>query len=119
MSSGHQEHSEHVVPVSVYVGVFLALLALTALTTGVAYIDLGAFNTVVALVIAFIKMLLVVLFFMHIRWATGLTRILVLCGFFWLAIMVTFTLGDELTRSWQINPIGWGGMIVPLLRHLF
>jgi cytochrome c oxidase subunit IV len=119
MSSAHEGHAEHVVPVSVYVGVFLALLALTALTTGVAYIDLGAFNTVAALIIAFVKMLLVVLFFMHVRWATGLTRILVLCGFFWLAIMVTFTLADELTRSWQINPVGWGGMIVPLVRHLF
>src|SRR5271170_5202235 len=128
MSSGHSEqhgeaHAEHVVPVSVYIGVFLALLVLTAVTTGVAYIDLGAFNTVVALVIAFIKMLLVVLFFMHVRWATGLTRILVLCGFFWLAIMITFTLGDELTRGWQINPQGWTGtttqMIVPLARRLF
>jgi cytochrome c oxidase subunit IV len=125
MSSGHSEqHTEHhVVPVSVYLVVFLALMVLTATTTGVAYIDLGAFNTVVALVIAFIKMLLVVLFFMHVRWATGLTRILVLCGFFWLAIMITFTLGDELTRGWQINPQGWTGtttqMIVPLARRLF
>jgi len=121
--SEHAEHSEHVVPVTVYIGVFLALLALTALTTGVAYIDLGAFNTVVALVIAFIKMSLVVLFFMHLRWATGLTRILVLCGFFWLAIMITFTLGDELTRKWQINPAPWISTpvqaIVPLARHLF
>jgi len=106
-----------------YVGVFLALMCLTALTTGVAYIDLGAFNTVVALVIAFIKMSLVVLFFMHLRWATGLTRILVICGFFWLAIMITFTLGDELTRHWEINSGSWGGTIVqlaaPLVRHLF
>ncbi len=132
MTSGHAEehsdqhsgqHAGHVVPVSVYIGVFLALLVLTAVTTGVAYIDLGAFNTVVALVIAFIKMLLVVLFFMHVRWATGLTRILVLCGFFWLAIMITFTLSDELTRKWQINPEPWTGtttqMIVPLARHPF
>jgi cytochrome c oxidase subunit 4 len=132
MSSGHPEehsdqhsgqHAEHVVPVSVYIGVFLALLVLTAVTTGVAYIDLGAFNTVVALIIAFIKMSLVVLFFMHVRWATGLLRIMVLAGFFWLAIMISFTLSDELTRSWQINPQGWTGtttqMIVPLARRLF
>jgi cytochrome c oxidase subunit 4 len=130
MSSAHSErspehgekHEEHIVPVSLYIMVFLALLALTALTTGVAYIDLGAFNTVVALIIAFIKMLLVVLFFMHVRWATGLTRILVLCGFFWLAIMITFTLSDELTRSWEINAGSWGGTIVqmagPLLQHI-
>jgi cytochrome c oxidase subunit 4 len=122
MSSGHSEHgeqhTEHVVPVSIYVGVFLALLVLTGVTTGVAYIDLGAFNTVVALIIAFFKMMLVVLFFMHVRWATGLTRILVLCGFFWLAIMITFTLSDELTRSWEINPASWGGTIIQLSGHI-
>src|ERR1700733_1282346 len=132
MSSRHAEehsdqhsgqHAGHVVPVSVYIGVFLALLVLTAVTTGVAYVNLGALNTVVALIIAFIKMSLVVLFFMHVRWATGLLRIMVLCGFFWLAIMITFTLSDELTRKWQINPAPWTTTpvqaIVPLARHLF
>jgi len=54
--------AEHIVPVKTYVVVFLALLALTGLTTGVAYIDLGAFNAVAALAIAVIKMLLVILF---------------------------------------------------------
>ena len=118
MSDHSSEH--HIVPVSLYVGVFLALMVLTAVTTGVAYIDLGAFNTVVALIIAVIKMLLVVLFFMHIRWAKGLSRIAVIAGFFWLGIMVTFTLADELTRRWEINPVSWlGGMIVPLAHRLF
>jgi cytochrome c oxidase subunit IV len=113
-------HSGHVVPVTLYVGVFLALMVLTGLTTGIAYIDLGAFNTVVALIIAAIKMLLVVLFFMHIKWAKGLTRIAVIAGFFWLGIMVTFTLADELTRRWEINPVTWlGSMLLPLARHLF
>jgi cytochrome c oxidase subunit IV len=113
-------HSGHVVPVTLYVGVFLALMVLTALTTGIAYIDLGAFNTVVALVIAVIKMLLVVLFFMHIKWAKGLTRIAVIAGFFWLGIMITFTLADELTRRWEINPVTWlGSFILPLAHRLF
>ena len=128
MSSGHSEqhgesHGEHVVPVSVYIGVFLALMVLTAVTTVVAYIDLGAFNTVVALLIAFCKMTLVVLFFMHLRWATDLTRILVICGFFWLAIMITFTLSDELTRKWEISNPSWTATrvetIVPLVRSPF
>lgn len=116
----HSEHSsgaEHVVPVSTYVGVFLALIAFTALTTGVAYIDLGRWNTVVALIIAVIKMLLVVLFFMHVKYAAGLTRIAILAGFFWLAIMITLTLSDELTRGWEIVAHGWSAMI-PLLLHL-
>lgn len=116
------EHSEqgghgHVVPIGVYVGVFLALMALTLLTTGVAYIDLGAFNTVAALTIAVVKMLLVVLFFMHVKYSTGLTRIVIICGFFWLGIMITLSLSDELTRGWELNPAGWGG-VIPFLLHL-
>jgi cytochrome c oxidase subunit IV len=117
------EHPEqgghgHVVPVGVYIAVFLALMCLTALTTGVAYIDLGEWNTVAALTIAVAKMLLVVLFFMHVKYATGLTRIVIICGFFWLGIMITLSLSDELTRGWEINPAGWTGLI-PFLHHLF
>src|SRR5579863_4428356 len=116
--SGHSSSSEHVVPVSTYVGVFLALISLTALTTGVAYIDLGRWNTVAALAIAVVKMLLVVLFFMHVKYAAGLTRIAILAGFFWLLIMITLTLSDELTRGWEIVSHGWG-VIVPLAVRFF
>lgn len=118
--SEHSEHgsnAEHVVPISTYVGVFLALIALTALTTGVAYIDLGRWNTVAALTIAVIKMLLVVLFFMHVKYSAGLTRIAILAGFFWLLIMITLTLSDELTRGWEIASHGWG-MIIPVMLRL-
>jgi len=116
--SEHSGHTGHVVPVSTYVLVFFALMAGTALTTGVAYIDLGRWNTVVALTIAVTKMMLVVLFFMHVKYATGLTRVVIICGFFWLGIMITLSCADELTRVWEINPAGWGG-IIPLLPHLF
>ena len=106
--------SEHVVPLRTYIGVFLALMALTALTTGVAYIDLGALNTVAALTIAVVKMLLVVLYFMHARYATGLTRVVIIAGFFWLGILITFALSDELTRNWEIVPQAWGAIIASL-----
>jgi cytochrome c oxidase subunit IV len=118
------EHSQndgavgHVVPLSTYLLVFLALMAGTALTTGVAYIDLGPWNTPVALTIAVIKMTLVVLFFMHVKYATGLTRIVILAGFFWLAIMVTLSCSDELTRGWEIVPQGWNAL-APHLGRLF
>jgi len=118
------EHTEqggnagHVVPVSTYVLVFFALMAGTALTTGVAYIDLGRWNTVVALAIAVTKMMLVVLFFMHAKYATGLTRIVILAGFFWLGIMITLSCSDELTRTWEIVPKGWN-MIVPFVSRHF
>jgi len=114
-------HSEHVVPISTYLGVFFALMIGTALTTWIAYIDLGPFNTVVALVIAFIKMTLVVLFFMHVKYATGLTRVVILGGFFWLAIMITLTGADEFTRHWEIVSQGWASaqsILLPVSRLL-
>jgi cytochrome c oxidase subunit IV len=120
MSDGqeHDSSGHHVVPMSTYIGVFLALLVGTALTTGVAYIDLGEFNTVVALLIAFIKMSLVILFFMHVKYQPGLTRIAIICAFFWLGIMMTLTLSDELTRKWEFNAQPWNTIIVPHLPHL-
>jgi cytochrome c oxidase subunit IV len=122
--SDHNQHasSGHVVPISTYLAVFIALMVGTALTTWIAYIDLGKWNTVVALVIAFCKMILVVLFFMHVKYATGLTRVVIIAGFFWLAIMITLSCSDELTRTWEIVPQGWlgnGSMILPLLSRLF
>src|SRR6202046_773585 len=110
--------SEHIVPVKLYLGIFVALLCLTALTTGVAYIDLGAFNTVAALAIAVVKMLLVVLFFMHVKYSGRLIQVFILAGVLFLAILVTFTLADEMTRHWSPTPSGWG-MLVPLLSHFF
>jgi cytochrome c oxidase subunit IV len=91
--------------VGTYVFVFAVLLLLAALTTGIAYINLGPFNTVVALAIAAVKMFLVGLFFMHLWYIRGLPRIVVLAGFFWLALMVSFTLADVFSRSW-IKPPG-------------
>src|SRR5271154_1645597 len=118
--SDHSEHatSGHVVPISTYVIVFVLLLIGTVVTTLVAKVDLGRWNTVVALTIAVIKMILVVLFFMHVKYATGLTRVVILAGFFWLGIMITLSCYDELTRTWEIVPQGWN-MIVPAISRLF
>jgi cytochrome c oxidase subunit IV len=124
---GHDDNSknsrlfdptEHVVPISTYIAVFVALMVGTALTTIVADIDLGKWNTVVALFIAVCKMLLVVLFFMHVKYNRSLSRIVIIAAFFWLAIMITLASSDELTRGWEINPAGWGA-ILPYLRSLF
>jgi cytochrome c oxidase subunit 4 len=99
--------SGHVVPVKTYVLIFLALIALTALTTGAAFVDLGRLNTVVALAIAVCKMLLVILFFMHVRYSSNLTKIIVVAGFFWLLILIALTLSDFQTRDWTPTPSGW------------
>jgi len=92
--------SEHVVPRKVYFAVFVALLVLTAITTAVAFVDLGPWNTVVALGIAFLKATLVALFFMHVKYSPRLTQIVVAGGIFWLAILIVLTLSDFVTRGW-------------------
>ena len=99
--------SQPIVPQKTYLMVFLALAGLTILTTGVAFIDLGAFNTVVALAIAFCKMLLVILFFMHLRHSGGLVRLALLAGFFWLALLIGLTMSDYRSRAWTPPPDAW------------
>ena len=90
----------HVAPKSLYYTIFLALMVGTALTVAVAFVDLGAMNNVVMLTIACAKALLVILFFMHVRWGTRLTWLVVASGFFWLLILFTITMGAFLTRGW-------------------
>ena len=105
--------SHQIVPLKTYVTVFVSLIGLTLLTTGVAFIDLGPFNTVVALVIAFCKMLLVIFFFMHLRQSGGLVRIVLLAGFFWLALLIGLTTADYRTRSWTPAPDAWSTTAPP------
>ena len=83
----------------VYYLVFLALVIGTVLTWRVAFIDLGPLNPVIALTIACTKATLVILFFMHIRYSSTLTKITVVAGFFWLLILITLSLTDYLTRG--------------------
>jgi cytochrome c oxidase subunit 4 len=105
--------SQQIVPVKTYSAVFAGLIGLTLLTTGVAFLDLGAFNTVVALVIAFCKMLLVIFFFMHLRHSGGLVRVVLLAGFFWLALLISLTMSDYHTRSWTPAPNAWSTTAPP------
>lgn len=101
----------HVVPARTYVLVFSALILLTALTTGVAFIDLGPWNTVAALVIAVGKASLVAIFFMHLRWSKPLVRMVMLASLLWLALLISLTLSDEFTRGWIPAPTGWQSSI--------
>jgi cytochrome c oxidase subunit IV len=105
--------AEHVVPKRVYILVFVALIVLTVLTTAMAYLDLGPFNTVVALAIAVCKASLVVLFFMHMKYSTGMTRIVLAAAVGWLAILLALTLGDFNTRHWLPTPQGWESSAAP------
>lgn len=91
------EHG-HVLPLRVYFGVFLALLAGTALTSWVATIDLGHLNDAVALSIAGTKAALVILFFMHVRYSTKLVWVFSIAGFVWLVLFFVLILADYETR---------------------
>jgi cytochrome c oxidase subunit 4 len=91
--------SEHITPLRVYFLIFGALLVFTGLTVFVAFRDLGPLNDFIALLIAGVKASLVVLWFMHVRHSTRLSKIVVVAGFFWLAILIALTLSDYLTRG--------------------
>ena len=93
--------SGHVAPKSLYYTIFAALMVGTIITVAVAFVDLGALNNVVMLSIAIAKATLVVLYFMHVRWSTRLTWVVVVSGFFWLLIMFSFTMMDYLSRGWM------------------
>jgi cytochrome c oxidase subunit 4 len=103
-SNEHSEHAVHIVPIPVYLGVFIALVIGTLVTWQVSLIDLGRLNAIVALTIAVCKATLVVLFFMHVKYSTKLTKLVVICGVFWLLILLTVTEADLLTRTWMGVP---------------
>ena len=96
--------SGHVSPKSMYYGIFGALMVLTAVTVGVAFINLGPFNFPVAISIAIIKASLVILFFMHVKYSSRLTKLIVATGLFFLGILFTLTLTDYLSRGWLTGP---------------
>ena len=99
------EHAPHVhvTPIAVYLLVFLALAVGTILTVAASRFDLGMWNTPIALVIATIKAVLVILFFMHVIHSTRLTWVVVIGAFLWLGVLFVLTFADYLTRMWQIT----------------
>lgn len=104
--SADAHSSDHVVSVTIYFAIFAALMVLTAMTVWVAFIDLGSLNALVALGIAVIKATLVVLFFMHVKYSSKLTWLVVASGFVFLAIMLVLTMSDIVSRGWLGTPGG-------------
>ena len=92
--------SGHIAPKSLYYGVFLALMAGTGLTIAAAFVDMGPYNNIIMLAIACAKATLVILFFMHVRWSTRVTWVVVMAGFFWLLILFGLGMSDYLSRGW-------------------
>ena len=89
----------HATSVRTYAYSVVSLLLLTALTTAIAFVDLGRFNTVIALAIAVAKATIVALLFMHLRESTRLTVAIVVSALVWLGILVGLTMNDYLTRQ--------------------
>lgn len=77
----------------------------TMLTIWAAEVDLNhifsGMNIVVALTIATFKAALVVLFFMHGKYSSKRTQMVIICSVFWLAVMLFMTMSDYLTRAWS------------------
>ena len=93
-------HDEHIVSPKVYGVIFGALLLGTAITVGASYLELGDFNVIVALAIACIKAVLVILFFMHVKYSSRLTKLTVVAGFFTFLVLITMAMTDYISRAW-------------------
>jgi len=98
----HEQHEDepHIVSPFIYLTIVAILLVLTATTVAASYIEMGVFNPIVALAIAAIKMILVVLFFMHVKYSPRLTKLTVGAGVFTFLVLVGMTLADYFTRAW-------------------
>jgi cytochrome c oxidase subunit 4 len=100
--SQHSSASAKSSPLKMYFGVWATLLIFTFVTYKVAYVELGPFNAVVALVIATLKATLVALFFMHV-WHAGekLTKLVIAAAIFFLFLLLGLTMSDYLSRPWS------------------
>ena len=98
MAQNSEHEHNHPTP-GLYLVILLALIVGTCATWGIAFVDLGIWNPVVALAIACTKAVLVILFFMHVIYSNKLTKLTVAAGFFWLLIMITMSMSDYLTRT--------------------
>ena len=93
--------TEHIVPTRIYYSIFAILMLCTLATVLIAFVDLGPLNTVAALTIAVFKAVLVILYFMHVKYSTRLTWAVVVGSVFWLGILLVLTMSDYLTRAWR------------------
>jgi cytochrome c oxidase subunit IV len=101
--------SGHVAPKSMYYAIFGTLMVLTVATVAVATQNLGVLNFPVAIGIAITKGTLVILFFMHAKYSSTLTKMFVGTAFFFLGIMLFLTMTDYMSRGQQIYYGGSGG----------
>ncbi len=98
------ERSEHIVPSSLYWLIFIILIIATGLTAWIATVDLGKFNTIVALTIATCKASLVVLIFMHLKYnGEKMVRVVLIFAVGWLILLLALSLIDYSSRQEEEN----------------
>lgn len=98
--AGHPGNEQHIVGPMTYLTIFVILLICTGLTIGASYVEMYAWNAVVAIAIAVIKATLVVLFFMHIKYSSRLMKLTVGAGLFTFLVLVGMSLADYISRAW-------------------
>ncbi len=96
------QHEHHIVGPKTYFAILVLLLVMTAVTTGAAFVNMGVFSPIVALAIACFKAVMVILFFMHIRYSSKVMMLTVGAGFFTFLILITMTLSDYISRAWGL-----------------
>jgi cytochrome c oxidase subunit 4 len=99
----------HISPTRTYYTIFGTLMVLTAITVSAAFVNLGVMNFPVAISIAILKATLVILFFMHVKYSSQLTKLVCGGAFFFLVILFALTMSDYLTRGWFTSPRGSAG----------
>jgi cytochrome c oxidase subunit 4 len=93
--------AEHISSKKTYITIWAILICFTVITAAVSRVDLGQFSGVVALIIATIKAMLVVLFFMHVKYISEkMTLVVIIAGVFWLLILMFLSMSDYASRSW-------------------
>jgi len=95
-----------------YLTIITTLLVLTGITVFAAFVNLGRFNIVVALLIATVKATLVVLIFMHAKYAPERTKLVIIAGIFWLALLLFMTLSDYASR------VDYRGVRYPMTQNI-
>jgi len=95
--AAHEEEGlAHVVPLGVLLGVFAALIVLTAATVSASWINLDAWNLPVAVGIATVKACLVALYFMHLRYDNPFNAFVFVVALVFLALFLSLSLFDTL-----------------------
>lgn len=93
--------NQHIVPFKTNLIVILTLLGLTVLTVLAGFLDFGPFNVIIAMGIASAKAVLVLMYFMHLKYDDKAYLVIFLSGVFFLFVIFLFSMFDIITRVSQ------------------